>query len=354
MAEPITVKDVARAAKVSVGTVSRVLRGEPSVRPETEIRVREAVERLNYTRLRRPKTTTTLRDASRNVTLLLLGMDRTLSNLPCVADAIHGAECALAQAGARVTLVDLPDVDHLPDSLGPREKVHGLLLKGALQGQLIERCDPTLRRRIRSLPTVWVLGRPPGADWGDVVDSQDDEVGRLAADHVVERGHREVAVFNPKPDQVLLARRSASFQWHAARGGANVQCILGEPSEWTLPLETVQDIDAVDRLLDRLWSVTPRPTAVFVPADGIAATIYRACARRGVRIGEELSLVSCNHELPLLAGLHPELTTVDIGAAAIGRQAAHQLLWRMEHLAEPHLSVAIQPRLIEGQSVARL
>ncbi len=349
-----TVSDVARAAEVSVGTVSRVLNGASNVSPEVAERVLGAVERVNYTRLRRPKSAPEGRPLARkNVAQLLLGMDRSLASLPSVASGIHGTESALSSAGARVLFADLPNVDRLPETLS-RRQVHGVVAKGALQAQLIQHADEGLIKWLRNVPTVWFLGRPQGADWGDAVGSDDSAVGRLAAEHLLTHGHRHVAVLDPKPNHVTLGQRCASFAWHATQSGAKVEQVLGEEADWQLPLRAVDDVERVDQLVGRLLRSRRKPTAVFVPADCIAAMVYRACAKRGLRVGQDLSLISCNNEMPLLTGLYPELSTIDICAERIGRQAVEQLIWRLDHQDSPNVTVSIEPKLVEGMSIANL
>ena len=346
-----TVKDVAKAAQVSVGTVSRVLSGEPNVTEETAQRVLKAVEDLNYSRLRRRK-----QDASgqtlqnRKIALLLLGMDRSLASLPSVASSIHAAESALSAAGAQVLLADLPHVDRLPPAMH-RRQVHGVIAKAALQGQLVANATDELTETLRNLPTVWFLGRPQNADWGDAVESNDSEIGRLAAEYLIRRGHRRLALIDPKPDHVTLGKRCASFAWHAAQADAAIDQIFGRDAIWSLPLKAVEDVEVVDKLVDRLLKLKRRPTAIFVPADSIAALVCRACAARGIRIGHDLSLISCNNERPLLSGLYPEITTIDIGAEQIGRLAVDQLIWRFGHRDAANVTVSVEPRLIEGMSV---
>src|SRR5437762_10754719 len=132
----ITIREVAKAANVSVGTVSRVLNGHPTVSSENAERVLKVVEELRYKplRSRTPEPgLSSLKDA--NIALLLLGMNRTLASLPCVADATHGAEAALNEAGANLLLADLPLADRVPAVL-ERNRIDGVLLKGALQGDL--------------------------------------------------------------------------------------------------------------------------------------------------------------------------------------------------------------------------
>ena len=349
-----TVKDVAKAAKVSIGTVSRVLSGEPNVAEHTVAKVMEAVDRLNYTRLRRRKSFPDGQALRRkNVALMLMGMDQSLVALPSVASGIHGAQGALADAGANVLLFDLPTVGQLPRAF-TQKQIHAVLAKGALQSQMIAKADAELVERLRALPTVWFLGRPQHGDWGDVVESDSSEVGRLAAEHLLLHGHRRIAILNPKPDHVTMGKICASFTWHATQGGASVENVFGNEAEWHLPLGIVEDVEVVDQLVGRLLEMPTPPTAVFAPADSVAALIYRSCARRGLVIGRDISLVSCNNEVPLLTGLYPALTTIDIAAEQIGQQAAKQLI---ERLADPQATtviVAVQPRLIEGMSVAHV
>lgn len=351
---PATVKDVAKAAEVSVGTVSRVLSGEPNVSAETARRVRDAVKQLGYSPLRKRKPVSDDRRLSRKqVAILLMGMDRSLANLPSVASGIHGVESALSQAGASVLFSDLPQMDRIPELL-TFHKTHGLLVKSALQGNLIETADTALLNRMRQLPTVWFLGRPDGADWGDAVESNDMEIGRLAAEYLLDRGHQHMAILDPKPGHVTLGQRSASFHWHASQNGARVERIVGKKSNWSIPLQTVNNVELIDQLIQKLLKLRSKPTAVFCPADSITAMAYHCCARRQIQIGKDLSLISCNNELPLLQGLYPEVTTIDVCAEQIGRQAVDQLIWRLQHPDAPLVTVSVQPRLVEGMSVVNL
>jgi DNA-binding LacI/PurR family transcriptional regulator len=313
------------------------------------------VEELKYVPLRRRNgngagETTGLKGS--NVALLLLGLDRSLAALPSVAEAIHGIEAGVSEAGANLLLADVPMADRLPPVLD-RQRVDGVILKGALQGRWLDEITPELSAHLRAVPSVWFLGRPDGG-WGDTVQSNDLEVGRLAADYLVARGHRTLAFLNPKPNQVTFLRRQAGFVAYAEAAGASVQKFLGEAQGWHLPLRTVKEVDAVQGLVDALIASSPRPTAVFVPGDSVAAMVYRALYVRGLTVGRDLSVISCNNETPLLAGLYPQLTTIDIHAEAIGRRTVDQLAWRMTHRAAPATDLTVEPAVVEGESVVRI
>jgi LacI family transcriptional regulator len=350
---PITVKDVAVTAEVSLGTVSRVLNGDPSVSTDVRQRVRRAVETLGYTRLRsRGRTNSYSPLKGRNIALVMLGMDRSLVELPSVAAAIHGAEAALKELGANLLLVDIPRADHVPTVLG-RNRIDGLLLKGALQGGLLEKGDSVLLGRLSQIPSIWFLGKPPGA-WGDVVQSDDRMVGQLAVEHLWEHGHRRLAVLNPNPDHATFSQRQAAFEWHARRRGAELVTLVSTSGGMNLPAPPVDAVENVDELVEQLFALPKPPTAVFVPGDVVAAMVYRAMSKRDLQIGRDLSLISCNYESTLLAGLYPSLTTIDIRAVGIGRRAVDQLTWRLAHREAPLDDIGVEPALRPGQSVATL
>jgi LacI family transcriptional regulator len=350
----VTIRHVAESASLSIGTVSRVLSGDPTVLPENADRVRRAVAHLKYVPLRKRNghtpSPTGLRGA--NIALLLLGLDRSLSSLPSVADAIHGIEAAVSDVGANFLLADVPLADRVPPALD-RQRIDGVILKGALQGRWVDSISAELNDRLRSVPTVWFLGRPEGG-WGDVVQSNDFRVGQIAAEKLVSHGHRELAFLNPKPDQSTFLQRQGGFVAHAERAGATVQKFLGKAGDWGLPLRSVREVEAIQGLVDALLESSPRPTAVFVPGDSVAAMVYRALSARGLVVGRDLSVISCNNETGLLAGLYPQLCTIDIHANAIGGRAVDQLAWRMTHRDQPDTDVSLDPTFVPGESVATL
>jgi LacI family transcriptional regulator len=350
---PITVKDVAATASVSLGTVSRVLNGDPSVSAEVRQRVREAVDSLGYTRLRsRVRVNSYSPLKGRNIALVMLGVDRSLVDLPSVAAAIHGAEETLKDLGANLLLVDITRANQVPATLG-RNRIDGLLLNGALQGGFLQNANITLLQRLEQIPTVWFLGKPTGS-WGDVVQSNDRSVGRLAAEHLWQHGHHRLAVLNPTPTQATFADRQAAFEWHARQLGAQVAAVLGDDDDWKLPQSPDEAIEKVDSLVDQLLSLPGHPTGLFVPGDSVAAMVYRALSKRGLQVGRDLSMISSNHEATLLAGLYPSLTTIDIHAVHIGRRAVDQLIWRLAHRDVPVTDIGVEPTLRLGESVVKI
>jgi LacI family transcriptional regulator len=357
---PPTVVDVARAADVALGTVSRVLNTPDSVRPDIRQRVLDAIASTGYRRLRQRRTPNPVEAARRrrrgNFGIVLIGMDESLAHLPVITEALHGVELATTAEGINLMIANVPHADRVPAFLA-KSQVDGIIVKSPLLGDLKTCAHPDLVAAIARVPHVWLTGRPDSAE-GDVCAMDNDSGARLAAEYLQAKGHRRIGYLHPRPGQTRAEGLKMSFTMHAQRLGMSVQPFeraLSSAVRWPLPAIT-QPTDLMP-LLDR-WLVSPketRPTAMLVPADSIAVQLYAALRQRGLLAGKDLSVLSFNHERPLVFGLSPALTTIDIRAETIGRRAVERLLWRIEHPEDVvPTRIVVEPVLVEGASVATL
>ena len=249
-------------------------------------------------------------------------------------------------------IANVPAVDRVPDVL-LRQRIDGVILKGALQGNLAAQANPELLRRLAELPAVWVLGRPAGCG-GDAVGVNDMLVGQLAAEHLLAHGHRRLAFISPKPSQVTLQRRQASFTFFAEHAGAKVKAYLGREQDWKFPSPAIEHVELVQGFVDQMLKDRQRPTAVFAPDDSVGAMVARALSARKLAIGRDISLISCNNERSLLMGIYPAVTTLDVHAHDIGCRAVDQLAWRIAHRDQAWADIGLEPTLVAGASVAAL
>lgn len=359
----VTIHDVAKQAGVAAGTASRALRGHPQVSEACIARVRAAAEALGYTPLRNRSGRSRPEPLSgKRIAIAMIGIDRTLASLPVVAEAIHGAEEALAEAGAHPILVNVPHPAEPPKSLR-RVRFDGIIAKAALQGDVMREVVPRIRATFRETPVVWLLGRPAGG-FGDAVDPDDERVGELAAEAVLDKGHRHVAIVNTKHDHTLFAIRGRAFRQVIERHGGTVEEFRPPSAQpATFPLQPVMDVSQVQPLVDQATEglrrrtargQRPSPTAIFCPADSIAALVYRALAVRGLVAGRDVSVVSCNHERSLVAGLWPSLATVEVYPQRIGRMAVEQLTRRITgQFAGAAVQIGVEPTFVPGGSLGR-
>src|SRR5688500_2087151 len=289
-----TVHDIARAAGVAVGSVSRALNNLPDVTPEIRERILAAAKAMNYTRLRK-RSTRALSAVARglssapNVGLICFGMEDTLVELPVVSAAMHGMESAISEQGGSLMFASIPKGDRVPAFLS-ENRIAGVIVKGPNQGNLPRLEDSELLRHIYRVPHVWVMGAPPNAI-GDHCNFDADAVGRIAADHLHAKGHVRVAFLNPKPGHAQFETVKRGFCERCHILGSKVDVLEPDqsaPLAWPLPAITSQQ--KVDALVQR-WSAQPksrRATALAVGADTTAVQIYSAMSRLGLRVGRDV------------------------------------------------------------------
>jgi LacI family transcriptional regulator len=283
-------------------------------------------------------------------------MEDTLVQLPVVSTALQGIENTLSHHGRSLMLANVPRGDRVPSFL-LENRVDGVILKGPNQGLLPPAGENELLRHILRLPHVWLMGRPPNAH-GDHCNFDPYVAGQLVVEHLRARGHRRIAFLNPKAGQNQFERLKDAFLVAARRFGCEAVLLempLPGRLEWPLPAITAQE--NVDLLVGRWAAQSPkrRATVLFVPSDRTAVQLYNALARRRLHVGTDVSVVSCNNERPVHAGLHPSLTTIDVHAEAVGRRAVEQLLWRINHPQDTvPAQILLEPSLVERESVAAL
>lgn len=356
--KPATVHDIAKAAGVAVGSVSKALNSHPGVSPHARERILSAARDLGYSPLRKRKTSaahSTRADAP-NVGLICFGMEDALVDLPVVSAALHGIEGEVAAEGGTLMFASIPKGDRVPAFLTQGE-LAGVIVKGPNQGAIPPVETSELLRQIYRIPHVWLLGRPPNGE-GDQVNFDAFAAGRLAANHLASKRHRRVAFLNPKPGHVQFEGVKHGFCEQSRDLGHSVEVFEPEqpqPIAWPLPAITSQE--RVDAMVNR-WSSQPasrRATALAVGADITAVQVYSAMSRLGFKVGKDVGIVSCNDERSLIAGLTPSLTTIDVQADAIGRNAVARLLWRSKHpLEKVDARILVDPILVERASVPLL
>ena len=288
----VTLKDVAAAAGVSVSTASRALDERlPSSRSTTAQRVRAVAEELGY---RKDTAASALRRGDTGtVGVLVPHLSDTVMAL--LFEAIY-TEAAARGLFAMVSVCgNAPEeVQRAVDSLLAR-RVDGLVLAAA---RLEDPLPASLRER--GVPHVLAL-RTDGASPSALCD--DELGGYLATRHLLDLGHRRVAVL-PGPDFVSTAAgRLTGYRRAMAEAGLEVDEALVRPSGFSAR----EGHETAAALLDE----APDVTAVFAANDQIAIGVTHAAGDRGLAVPEGLSVVGYN-DVPTAQQLPVPLTTVRV------------------------------------------
>ncbi|GHE76284.1 LacI family DNA-binding transcriptional regulator [Streptomyces spiralis] len=337
MTQSVGIKDVARAAGVSVGTVSNVINRPETVATETRARVLSAIDRLGYVRSESARQLRAGR--SRIMGLLVLDMGN-----PFFVDVARGAERAAREAGLGVM------VCNSAQSVGEEAEYLSLFAEQRVRGVLLTPTDATGRNiaafRRHNIPFVLVDRVAEGASECSV--SVDDVAGgALAVRHLVDAGHRSIAYVSGPPglNQVRDRRTGALNALREAGLGPDV---LRE-----LPTERL-DVAAGRDAGARLLGLADRPTAVFCANDLLALGVLQAMYAAGVGVPDDLAIVGYD-DIEFAAAAAVPLTSVRQPAVTMGALAAELLLEETETregaaTAHEHRRVVLQPELVVRSS----
>lgn len=341
----ITIKEVAEAAGVSLGTVSRVINNHPTVSAENLEKVNNAIQKLGYI-VKQTKSSNYLN----NVGLIFLGLDRSLVTLPIISEGIHSVQERLNEHEINTFIADIPDLKKIPKFI-EQNNVDGLILKGPLSCPLPLKGNNQLCDILRKLPTVWILGRPENS-WQDHCGPDNYEIGKLAANYLNSKKHTNIAVLNLQPNNLVFNERISAFIWNAQSLGITTEYIAAQVEKSvSFPISNDSKIENMEKALDEILKIKSKPSAVFVPSDTMANLFYISCRKRGVKIGKDLCLISCNNERPVISQLEPSLTTINVNIKDLSYRAVDQLIWRANNQnINSMISISIFPELVKGDS----
>lgn len=319
-----TSHDVAELAGVSQPTVSRALRGDPRVAPETVRRVREAAEALAYVPSRRGRSLSTR--ATGQVAVVV----SDLAN-PFYSEAILHLQAALEAADLLVVVhTDLPDrpitVERLLDGSVDGAILTTTLADSPLPGALAD----------RGLPVVQ-FNRMGADEAADACVSDNAGGAAAVAALLADLGHARVgAVLGPE-DASTGRDREAGFRAALADRGI----ALTDERMRRGPFSTASGHDGLIALMGEAGP----PTAVFCANDVVAAGALNAAHALGVAVPQRLTIVGFD-DIAMAAWDVFRLTTVRQDLAAMSTAAVRLLRARMAEPARPPQAVTVPVRLV--------
>jgi LacI family transcriptional regulator len=289
-----TIHDVARAARVSVSTVSKALNDTG--------RIKKVASELSF----RPNALARGLLSSRSLTIGLLTNDTYgRFTLPVMA----GISEALVDHGVSVFLCAIEDdpalgkvhVDAMLD-----KQVDGIIATG-------KRMDRSLPVDLSGLPVPVVYAFTTGTPDSVTFTSDDAQGAGLATDWLRQIGRKRLVHITGPKDFAAVNDRAAAFRSHAGQGA---EVLYGQWSEeWGH--QAVAD----------LWSGGGEtPDGIFCGNDQIARGVIDGLRERGIKVPEEVSVVGFDNWEIMAEHTRPPLTTIDMNLKELGRQAGLTVL----------------------------
>lgn len=303
-----TIAEIARAAGVSVMTVSRVLNGRPDVAAATRERILRVVAERGYTRNR---AATALRKGRAGlIDLVVVALDSAYH-----LEIIRGVEERLEPTGFRMAV----SATH-GQARGERQWL-AKVIDGATDGAILVLADARAghldQLRRRGIPFVVVDHRGElGADTPSV-GATNYAGGRLATNHLLSLGHRRIAMIGGLPAVGCSRERFSGYRDALEAAGVALDPALVYEGDF----EFSAGYDAASAFLD----LAEPPSAIFAANDTMAIGALNALRARGVCVPSDVSLVGFD-DVELARRVIPALTTVRQPLTEMGSFAATMLL----------------------------
>jgi DNA-binding LacI/PurR family transcriptional regulator len=299
-----TIREVATAAGVSIGTVSRALKGQSGLSGATRSKVIEVAQALGYDydklREKRP----------RRILFLYRRAIGSLASNVFYSHVLHGAESCCRDAGVLVSLMSVGTGDDLVAQIHKHEP-DALLAAGYFDD------EPMDLIRQSAVPWVLVDHMVPGVH---CFNADNQHGAWLATRHLLDGGAKRVAaIFGP------LTHHSVALRAKGFRRALFEAQVLADPDLEVSLDPALAYADAGREAMRQLLALPQRPDAVFAYSDRTALSAIEACSAAGLRVPEDIRIVGYD-DIEAAVTNKPPLSTVRVDKEALGYAAARALI----------------------------
>jgi DNA-binding LacI/PurR family transcriptional regulator len=329
---PVSIKDIAQAANVTPGTVSRALRDSPRVNAETKKRIQRLANEMGYS----PDALARSLVLGRTQTV---GVVVTTMTDPFIGAIVQIIESAAHEHGYTVILAssnDIPEREIEAVRMLQSRRVDGVIVTSSRVGALYQE-----RLEQLNVPVVLInnLVQHNGRyTFSIAIDNRHG--GWLAASHLTQQGHRRIAYVASPADRGDNAERMAGYRDALREGG--VEC---DPS---LVVPGTGRAGGGQQALPALLSLDDAPSAVFCYNDMTAIGLMDAARKAGLSVPHDLAVVGFD-DIAFAQFAHPPLTTIAQPMAELGEGAVEMVLQLLTDDVEaeaPVTDVMVQGRLV--------
>lgn len=332
----VRLKDIAEDLNLSKMTISKVLRGQTDISDATRDRVLKRVRELNYI-------------PNISASSLKTGHTRTMGLvLPSVgsrslADLTEGVSRALEAASYSLIVASSQD------DVEAEQRQIAAFLSLQVDALLVVSLQETSAffeqmQQARRMPVIFVGARPAGAA-GRYVGIHEEEVGRIACEHLIQSGCRRIAYIRGSHSAVG-DRRSSGYRQALSQHRIAVLPDLVVESMDLEQSEYGRGYAAMERLLQRRG----RPDGVMAFSDLLAVGAMDAASKHSIRIPEEMRFVGCGDD-PILCGMRIPLTSINVSGVELGERAGKLALRAIQNgNGNGSQKVLVKPRLVKRRS----
>ncbi len=339
----VTIKDVAALAGVSPSTVSRTCKNNPSISDETKERVRQAMATLGYEPNFQASMLASAAQNSRTIGIILPPSQKEVYENSFYLEMIRGIGQFCNQRQYATTVITGQDEEELI------QVIQTMVRGGRADGFILlfsRQQDAVIDYLIEEGILYVLIGKANQfVNQTIYIDNDNLMAGQEATEYLLGLGHERIAFIGSSRNLIYSNDRMNGYQLALVRNQMPLR------PEYCVELHSFSKDTAAP--IQALLTLPEPPTAVVVSDDILALIVERNCIALGIRIPEDLSIISFNNSL-LSKLTSPQLTSIDVNSFQLGIEAASQMI---NHIENPNLlatKIIVPHRLVERQSCHRV
>lgn len=330
----VTIKDVARAANVAPSTVSRVIANNPRISKETKRKVKKAMEDLGYHPNLNARSLAI--QSTQTIGIVMPSSGDVVFQNPFFPSVLQGIS-----EGAREKNYAL----HM--TTGKLEKETFEAVINMVQGKRVDgmillnsKVEDKVISYLRKIDFPFVIIGKPSKHIEEITHVDNDNVRamREATEYLIDLGHRDIAFIGGSLELMVTVDRLNGYK--QALKNANIPL----KSEYILHEEFLRE--GGQEAVVELMALEKRPTSLVVVDDLMALGVLSTLHELGIKVPEEISVVSFNNVL-LSELSNPPLTSMDINIFDLGYQVSRNLIQKIQNSSEPTKRIIIPHKLVE-------
>ncbi len=333
-----TLKEVAKYAKVSITTVSRVMNEADKVNPETRERVQRAMRELDYQPNRVAQRLRTSKGQSKLLGLIIPDIQNQFysSIVRGVEDVAYGKDYAVILCNSD----ENPNKERFYLDVLQSESVDGIILPP------IHQYSKVVEGLIESGVPVVCVDRKLVREAVDTVVINNVRGGYLAVKHMIDFGHRRIAILTSSSQFSSFEERLAGYK--NALQDHNI-----EPDENLIKEGDPRSTESAYLFTKELLKLHHPPTAIFATNNLMTLGALEAVHEEKLNVPDNISIVGFD-DMPWARAISPPLTVIKQPGYEMGRRATELLFQRVEDPKREPVQIIMEPTLIIRKSTGEV
>jgi DNA-binding LacI/PurR family transcriptional regulator len=308
----VTINDIAKIAKVSPSTVSRVIANNPKISIATREKVFKIMKEMNY----HPNiiARSLANKSTKIIGVIIPGTAEKVFQHPFFPEVLRGISSVAYKSKYHILIASINNLEEEKQTL--QQFVHGGIAEGIIL--LTSKVhDQSVAELIKDDFPFVLIGKPENDIEVNWVDNNNFAIGYELTQHFIKQGHKKIAFLGVSPDYIVTLER--------VNGYKKALMDKGLPVDESMIVESRFIDDNGYNLMQQLFERGMTPTGVIAGDDLLAFGVIKWITEHGLNVPQDIAVAGFNN-VPLSEFSHPALTSVEINAFSLGTKAFELLL----------------------------